>query len=245
MASPRPRSVRWRISQEDAHQVPNAPAQNHGYIKSAVEARSELQDDAAKNFVDSSTARPSPRKFKTAFVIPPHDIESSPNCLALWPIEENGKLAVTPARRRGMGNGHGTYIPSRAGDVLGFSRAQQLISGGAGGAGRCIGTLETARTANSPIEIWLRGNKGPDWFRRKSNNGWDSNFNRQRLSNSRHRAICSDGHQQLTANHFLGLMSRPADQGHGKVPAQKPLAENVDTSARKSASAVAKSLSGQ
>src|SRR5882724_4850156 len=134
MASPTPAiSALANLVQEDAHSVSNAllPKTN-GYHQIWVEGQElNLQDDAAKNFVDPLYGKTYlPRKFKTAFVIPPlNDIDVFTNCLGFVAIEENGKLAgYNLLAGGGMGMSHGNvHTFPRLADVIGFITPDQLV----------------------------------------------------------------------------------------------------------------------
>src|SRR5262249_27048719 len=82
--------------QEDARKVSNALLpKTEAYHQIWVDhVQLNLQDEAAKGFTDPLYGKTYlPRKFKTAFVIPPlNDIDVFTNCLGFVAIEENGEL---------------------------------------------------------------------------------------------------------------------------------------------------------
>src|SRR6266404_8485853 len=132
MASPTPAiSALANLVQEDAHSVSNAllPKTN-GYHQIWVEGQElNRQDEAAKNLGNPSSGKTiRPRKFKTAFVIPPlNDIDVFTNCLGFVAIEENGKLAgYNLLAGGGMGMSHGNvHTFPRLADVIGFITREQ------------------------------------------------------------------------------------------------------------------------
>jgi sulfite reductase (NADPH) hemoprotein beta-component len=108
-----------------------------------------------------------PRKFKTAFAIPPHnDVDVFANDLGFVAIVEQGVLVgydVTVGG--GMGATHGdpeTY--PRLADVLGFVTPQQVIAVGTAvvTAQRDFGNREVRKRARMKYTI---DDRGLDWFR--------------------------------------------------------------------------------
>jgi sulfite reductase (NADPH) hemoprotein beta-component len=91
----------------------------------------DLDDPANKNFVDPLYGKTYlPRKFKTAFVIPPvNDLDVLTNCLGFIAIVEKDRLAgYNLAVGGGMGRSHGneaTY--PRLADVIGFLKPEQVV----------------------------------------------------------------------------------------------------------------------
>jgi sulfite reductase (NADPH) hemoprotein beta-component len=91
-----------------------------------------LEDPANKDFVDPLYGKTwLPRKFKTAFVLPPlNDIDIFTNCLGFIAIVENDALAgYNLAVGGGMGRSHGnaaTY--PRLADVLGFFTPENIVA---------------------------------------------------------------------------------------------------------------------
>ena len=90
-----------------------------------------LEDSGNKEFVDPLYGKTYlPRKFKTAFAIPPlNDIDVLTNCLGFIAIVENDKVAgYNLAVGGGMGRSHGneaTY--PRLADVIGFFTPDKLV----------------------------------------------------------------------------------------------------------------------
>lgn len=90
-----------------------------------------LDDPANKEFVDPLYGKTYlPRKFKTAFVMPPlNDMDVFTNCLGFIAIVENGELVgYNLAVGGGMGRSHGnvTTYP-RLADVIGFFKPSHIV----------------------------------------------------------------------------------------------------------------------
>jgi sulfite reductase (NADPH) hemoprotein beta-component len=91
----------------------------------------KLDDPAVQGFVDPLYGRTYlPRKFKTAFVVPPvNDIDVLTNDLGfIAVVEQDQRIGYNLAVGGGMGRSHGnaqTY--PRLADVLGFFRPDQLV----------------------------------------------------------------------------------------------------------------------
>ena len=88
-------------------------------------------EDENKNFVDPLYGKTYlPRKFKTAFVIPPvNDLDVFTNCLGFIAVVENDKLAgYNLAVGGGMGRTHGNEQTfPRLADVIGFFKPAKLV----------------------------------------------------------------------------------------------------------------------
>lgn len=135
MASPTPAdsSVREQVYQ-DARRVSEAllPVTKAYHAIWIDGVQLNLEDPANQEFIDPLYGKQYlPRKFKTAFVLPPvNDMDVFTNDLGFIGIVENGQLTgynVTVGG--GLGRSHGndaTY--ARLADVLGFVRPDQLIA---------------------------------------------------------------------------------------------------------------------
>jgi sulfite reductase (NADPH) hemoprotein beta-component len=90
-----------------------------------------LEDSGNKDFVDPLYGKTYlPRKFKTAFVIPPvNDIDVLTNCLGFIAIVENDKVVgYNLAVGGGMGRSHGNEVTyPRLADVIGFLTPDKLV----------------------------------------------------------------------------------------------------------------------
>lgn len=94
-------------------------------------AQLNLEDAANKDFVDPLYGKTYlPRKFKTAFVMPPvNDIDIFTNDLGFIAIVEGGQLAgYNLAVGGGMGRSHGqTVTYPRLADVVGFFKPERIV----------------------------------------------------------------------------------------------------------------------
>jgi sulfite reductase (NADPH) hemoprotein beta-component len=90
-----------------------------------------LDDPVNQDFVDPLYGKTYlPRKFKTAFVMPPvNDIDVFTNCLGFIAIVENGELiGYNLAVGGGMGRSHGNQVTyPRLADVIGFFKSQHIV----------------------------------------------------------------------------------------------------------------------
>jgi len=134
MAPPTPAYTQARAQVlEDCKRVADALKPRTGAYQSIwiVGAQLNLEDPANKDFEDPLYGKTYlPRKFKTAFVVPPvNDIDIFTNDLGFIAILENDQLAgYNLAVGGGMGRSHGnaqTY--PRLADVLGFLTPDKLV----------------------------------------------------------------------------------------------------------------------
>lgn len=134
MAPPTPAYTRARAQvHEDCQRVADALRPRtkayHAIWLDGVQLN--LEDPENKNFVDPLYGQTwLPRKFKTAFVIPPvNDMDVFTNCLGFIAIVENDRLVgYNVAVGGGMGRSHGneaTY--PRLGDVVGFITPEKVV----------------------------------------------------------------------------------------------------------------------
>jgi sulfite reductase (NADPH) hemoprotein beta-component len=134
MASPTPATTRARSEVvADCRKVadafrPQTPAYHAIWIDGV---QLNLEDPASREFVDPLYGKTYlPRKFKTAFVIPPvNDMDVLTNDLGFIAIVENDKLVgYNLAVGGGMGRSHGnsTTYP-RLADVIGFFERDRLV----------------------------------------------------------------------------------------------------------------------
>jgi sulfite reductase (NADPH) hemoprotein beta-component len=168
----------------------------------------KLQDEAAKGFVDPLYGKTYlPRKFKTAFVIPPlNDIDVFTNCLGFVAIEENGKLAgYNLLAGGGMGMTHGNVQTfPRLADVIGFITPAQLVD-----AARAVVTMHRDfgdRTNRKHARLkYVLEEKGADWFRNEVEQRLGFKFQPARPFQFTKQGDLFGWHRQLDGNHFLGL----------------------------------------
>lgn len=135
MASPTPPSSLARAEViADCHTVVEALAPKtkayHAIWIDGVQLN--LEDARQKDFVDPLYGKTYlPRKFKTAFVIPPvNDMDVFTNDLGFIAIIENGRLAgYNLAVGGGMGRSHGnTQTYPRLADVVGFFEREHIVA---------------------------------------------------------------------------------------------------------------------
>ncbi len=168
----------------------------------------KLDEHSPKDFVDPLYGRTYlPRKFKTAFVIPPvNDIDVYTNCLGFVAIVENGALAgYNLLAGGGMGMNHGNALTfPRLADVIGFVTRDQLVA-----SAKAVVTIHRDfgdRTNRKHARLkYVLEEKGVEWFR---------NEMAERLGYTlpppRNFAFTQQGdtfgwQKQLDGNHFLGL----------------------------------------
>lgn len=133
-ASPTPSQTKARAQMiEDCHRVVAALAPKtkayHAIWIDGVQL--SLDDPANKDFVDPLYGKTYlPRKFKTAFVMPPvNDMDVFTNDLGFIAIVENGQLVgYNLAVGGGMGRSHGqTTTYPRLADVIGFFKPEHIV----------------------------------------------------------------------------------------------------------------------
>ena len=127
-----------------------------------------LDDPANKNFVDPLYGKTwLPRKFKTAFVIPPiNDMDVFTNCLGFIAVVENDELVgYNFTVGGGMGRSHGneaTY--PRLADVIGFFTPEQIVD-----VARAVLTIHRDfgdRTERRHARLkYVVAERGVDWVR--------------------------------------------------------------------------------
>jgi sulfite reductase (NADPH) hemoprotein beta-component len=127
-----------------------------------------IEDPENSDFVDPLYGKQYlPRKFKTAFVIPPvNDMDVFTNCLGFIAIVEGDRLlGYNLTAGGGMGRSHGneaTY--PRMADVIGFITPEQLIP-----ASKAVLTVHRDfgdRTDRKHARLkYVLEEKGADWFR--------------------------------------------------------------------------------
>jgi sulfite reductase (NADPH) hemoprotein beta-component len=171
MAPPTPAtSVLLAQIQEDARRVSNALLpQTRAYHQIWVEGvELNLQDESAKSYVDPLYGKTYlPRKFKTAFAIPPlNDVDVFTNCLGFVAIIEGERLAgYNLLAGGGLGMSHGNvHTFPRVADVIGFLTPDRLVE-----VAKAVLTVhrdfgDRANRKHARLKYVLE-EKGPDWFR--------------------------------------------------------------------------------
>ncbi len=133
-ASPVPAPTAARAAMiDDVHRVVAALAPQTGAYHSIWidGVQLNLEDPANKDFVDPLYGKTYlPRKFKTAFVLPPNnDMDVFTNDLGFIGIVENGQLVgYNLAVGGGMGRSHGNTVTyPRIADVIGYFKAEHVV----------------------------------------------------------------------------------------------------------------------
>jgi sulfite reductase (NADPH) hemoprotein beta-component len=134
MAAPTPVQTKARAEMmKDVHRVVEALApKTKAYYSIWIDGvQLNVDDPANKDFVDPLYGKMYlPRKFKTAFVMPPvNDMDVFTNCLGFIAIVENEELVgYNLSVGGGMGRSHGNeHTYPRLADVVGFVKPQDVV----------------------------------------------------------------------------------------------------------------------
>ncbi|HEX3800867.1 MAG TPA: NADPH-dependent assimilatory sulfite reductase hemoprotein subunit [Verrucomicrobiae bacterium] len=210
MASPTPASSPVVAEvQADAHKVSDALLpKTKAYHQIWVEGVALNLENEAKDFVDPLYGKTYlPRKFKTAFVIPPvNDIDVFTNCLGFVAIVENGVLAgYNLLAGGGMGMSHGnvqTY--PRLADVVGFVTRDQIVAAAQGvvRVHRDFGDRTNRKHARLK---YVLEEKGVDWFRDELEKQIGFKLAPARKFEFTRQGDTFGWHKQLDGNFFVGL----------------------------------------
>ena len=196
------------LAQEDARSVSNALLpKTKAYHQIWVEG-TELKLEDEKDFVDPLYGKTYlPRKFKTAFAIPPlNDIDVFTNCLGYIAIVEDGKLAgYNLIAGGGMGMSHGNVQTfPRLADVIGFVTREQIVA-----AAKAVVTVHRDfgdRTNRKHARLkYVLEEKGADWFRGEVEQRMGFKFQPARPFKFTKQGDVFGWQKQLDGNHFLGL----------------------------------------
>jgi sulfite reductase (NADPH) hemoprotein beta-component len=167
-----------------------------------------LNADANANFSDPLYGkRYLPRKFKTAFVIPPlNDIDIYTNDLGFVVIAENGKLVgynLLAGGGLGMSHGNANTFP-RLADVIGFLTPEHLDS-----VAKAVLTVHRDfgdRTNRKHARLkYVIHEKGVDWFRGEVEQRAGIKLGPARPFQFTKQGDLLGWHLQSNGNHFLGL----------------------------------------
>jgi sulfite reductase (NADPH) hemoprotein beta-component len=211
MASPTPATSPLVAEvQADARRVSEALLpRTKAYHQIWVEGVELKLDDAAnKDFTDPLYGKSYlPRKFKTAFVIPPlNDIDVYTNCLGYVAIVEDGKLTgYNLLAGGGMGMTHGNVQTfPRLADVIGFVTREQLVD-----TAKAVVTVHRDfgdRTNRKHARLkYVLEEKGPDWFRDEIEQRLGFKLQPARPFQFTKQGDTFGWRQQMDGNHFLGL----------------------------------------
>ncbi len=211
MAPPTPAtSALVEEAQEDARRVSHALLpQTKAYHQIWVEGKElQLQDEEARNFVDPLYGKTYlPRKFKTAFAIPPlNDVDVFTNCLGFVATAEAGKLAgYNLLAGGGMGMTHNnTQTYPRLADVIGFFTPEHLVA-----VARAVLKIHRDfgdRTNRKHARLkYVLEEKGAEWFRNEVEQRWGFKFQPARPFQFTRQGDLFGWHEQHNGNTFLGL----------------------------------------
>jgi sulfite reductase (NADPH) hemoprotein beta-component len=167
-----------------------------------------LNREANANFSDPLYGkRYLPRKFKTAFVIPPlNDIDIYTNDLGFVVIAENGKLVgynLLAGGGLGMSHGNANTFP-RLADVIGFLTPDNLevFAKAVLTVHRDFGDRTNRKHARLKYVIH---EKGVDWFRGEVEQRAGIKLGPAKPFQFTKQGDLLGWHQQTNGNHFLGL----------------------------------------
>jgi len=148
-----------------------------------------------------------PRKFKTAFAIPPlNDSDVFTNCLGFIAIEENGKLVgYNLLAGGGLGTSHGNKETfPRIADVIGFFTPEKIDT-----ISKAVLTIHRDygdRTNRKHARLkYVLEDKGVAWFRSEMEARLGYKLEEARPYQFLKQGDLFGWHKQLDGNHFLGL----------------------------------------
>jgi sulfite reductase (NADPH) hemoprotein beta-component len=197
--------------------LPRTPAYHQVWLEGQ---ELNLQDEAAKNFVDPLYGKTYlPRKFKIGFAVPPlNDVDVFTNCCGFVAIAEQGKLAgynLLAGGGLGMSFGNEETYP-RLADVIGFLPQEQVVE-----AARAVLTIHrdfSDRTNRKHARLkYLVQERGVEWFRSQLNDRMGFKLQPARPFQFSRQGDLFGWHRQLDGNYFLGLYvenGRIKDTGH-------------------------------
>jgi sulfite reductase (NADPH) hemoprotein beta-component len=195
---------------EDARKVSNALLpQTKAYHQIWVEGKElTLEDENNKTFVDPLYGKTYlPRKFKTAFAIPPlNDIDVFTNCVGFIAIVENNKLVgynLIAGGGMGMSHGNAQTYP-RLADVIGFFTPEKVVD-----VAKAVLTMHRDfgdRTNRKHARLkYVLEEKGVEWFRNEVEQRLGFKFAPAKPYQFTKQGDLFGWHQQFDGNHFLGL----------------------------------------
>jgi sulfite reductase (NADPH) hemoprotein beta-component len=211
MASPTPATTSQVADvQHDAKIVSDALLpQTKAYHQIWVEGEPlNLADEAAKNFVDPLYGKTYlPRKFKTAFVIPPvNDIDVYTNDLGFVAIVEKGVVIgynLLVGGGLGMSHGNAQTFP-RLADVIGFLTRDQLVA-----VAKAVLTVHRDfgdRTNRKHARLkYVLAEKGVEWFKNELDQRLGGQLPAPKPFEFTRQGDTFGWHDQLDGNRFLGL----------------------------------------
>jgi sulfite reductase (NADPH) hemoprotein beta-component len=148
-----------------------------------------------------------PRKFKTAFAVPPlNDVDLFTNCLGFIAIEEEGKLVgynLTAGGGLGMSHNNPNTYPRKA-DVIGFLKRDQVEA-----VAKAVLTVHRDfgdRTDRKHARLkYVLEEKGVAWFRRELESRLGFALEDPRPYRFERQGDRFGWHQQADGRSFLGL----------------------------------------
>lgn len=182
-----------------------------------------LEDPANKDFEDPLYGKTYlPRKFKTAFAVPPlNDTDVFTNCLGYIAIEDHGKLIgynLVAGGGLGMSHGNAETYP-RSADVIGFVTPDQLIP-----ASRAVLTIHRDfgdRTNRKHARLkYILEEKGVAWFRQELESRVGFKLGDPKPFKFVRQGDAFGWHAQKDGRWFLGLYvetGRIKDQGNVRL----------------------------
>lgn len=194
---------------EDARLLSNVLLpQTKAYHQIWVEGQEVKLSEEDKDFVDPLYGKTYlPRKFKTAFVIPPlNDIDIFTNCLGFVAIEEAGKLAgynLLVGGGMGMSHGNVQTFP-RLADVIGFLPPEQVEN-----VAKAVLTVHRDfgdRTNRKHARLkYVLEERGAEWFRKEVEQRAGIRLEEARPFKFTKQGDLFGWHRQTNGNLFLGL----------------------------------------
>ena len=168
----------------------------------------DLTDETERNFVDPLYGKTYlPRKFKTAFAIPPlNDVDVFTNCLGFIAVAEEEKLTgynLIAGGGLGMNHGNAETFP-RIADVIGFIRPDQVED-----AAKAVLTIHRDfgdRTNRKHARLkYVLEDKGAEWFRHELETRVGFKLEPPRPYKFTKQGDLFGWHRQFDGNEFLGL----------------------------------------
>ncbi len=196
--------------QEQAREVSNALLPStRAYHQIWVEGTQiKVDEPANQNFVDPLYGKAYlPRKFKTAFAIPPlNDIDVFTNCLGFIAIAEGEKLTgynLIAGGGMGMSHGNAQTFP-RIADVIGFLTPDKVVT-----ASKAVLTIhrdfgDRANRKHARLKYILE-DRGVDWFREEFERRAGFKLEPARAFEFTRQGDLFGWHRQTSGNYFLGL----------------------------------------
>ena len=168
----------------------------------------DLADKSDKDFVDPLYGKTYlPRKFKTAFAIPPlNDIDIFTNCLGFIAIVENDTLVgynLTAGGGLGMSHGNSETFP-RIADVIGFFSPEHIEA-----VAKAVLTIHRDwgdRTNRKHARLkYVLEDRGVEWFREEVARRIGFKLESARPFKFTKQGDLFGWHRQFDGNYFLGL----------------------------------------